>query len=108
MMDPTEHGGHKAFGSATYRQISGPNGHLAKREPFEGHSMRAEWECHSTEGEYPSAHDAYVVYSYDQVIAIYDPQCWGPSGLVIDPYNLYGHSQATSRHINITGAWLSV
>ena len=72
--------------TSNYRQISGPNGHLAHREAFSGSSMRAEWSFMKplygrlSESEYQTMRldwkDAqdfqmplYVVYSYDTPIA---------------------------------------
>lgn len=71
---------------ATYKNIRGNTGALAKREPFTGNSMRAEWTTmrpasgRLSEAEFEilqldwlhsiSAHTPlYVVYSYDTPIA---------------------------------------
>lgn len=78
-------------GSATYAQIGGPNGYLAILHPFAGNSMSACWE-----GE------AYVVYSYNTVIAVAHPTS---DGLVLD-LNHHRYSPTTSRHQGLVRAWL--
>ena len=72
--------------TATYNNIQGNTGKLAKREPFEGSSLRAEWatmrpasgllseaEFQTLEMDWQDAVDAavplYVVYSYGTPIA---------------------------------------
>ena len=72
--------------TATYRQMTGPDGLLANREPFRGHSMRAEWTsmrpragyldsaefqrlCDDWTEAVASRRLMYVVYSYATPIA---------------------------------------
>lgn len=72
--------------NATYRDMTGPNGLLANRQPFTGNSLWAEWTtfCPSAGRLYGSQHDKlhnawkwavdtgrrmYVVYSYNTPIA---------------------------------------
>jgi hypothetical protein len=72
--------------TATYRQMTGPNGLIANRKPFTGNSIRAEWtwSCPSAGRLDPEEHDRlrsdwgyacarelplYVVYSYATPIA---------------------------------------
>jgi hypothetical protein len=74
--------------AANYRQISGPNGHLANLTPFKGNSMFAQIE----DGD-------YVVYSYWTEIGRVTK-----SGEVVVPDTRY--SVTTSKHQGKVGAWM--
>jgi hypothetical protein len=78
----------KTVRNATYRQIGGPDGLLAKRIPFEGNSMSA----------YVDAYGEYYVLSYTTIIAQADDE---RVMVGIDHY-----SRTTSRHQNLCRAWL--
>ena len=75
--------------SASYRKITGPKGHLALLEPFQGKSMHAQWEENGSR---------YVVYSYSSPIFDVSYNCVGeiPSR----------GSVTTSKHRNYCRAWL--
>lgn len=75
--------------AANYRQISGPDGHLANLTPFKGNSMYAE---HADNGD-------YVVYSYWTEIGRVTT-----SGEVIIPDTRY--SVTTSKQQGYVRAWL--
>lgn len=100
----------------TYLNIAGETGKLAKREPFKGNSLRAEWttmraasgllseaEFQTFEMDWQDAVDAavplYVVYSYDTPIA------WA-----IEGQNAYCTPQkfsvTTSRGQSIVRQWI--
>ncbi len=72
---------------ASYSQIGGPDGHLAKLEPFEGNSMSATRE----------ANGRYVVWSYATAIGSF------AHGEFLD-YGGY-YSKTTSRHQSLMRAW---
>ena len=74
---------------SNYREISGPDGHLANLRPFQGNSMSAHV---SSEGD-------YVVYSYRTPIAWF-----GTDGVAI--HNDTRYSVTTSKHQGYTRAWL--
>lgn len=75
--------------NATYRQIGGPNGLLARKVPFEGNSMSA---ILTGRGE-------YIVYSYATEIAWHCAE----TGPVVSERK---YSTTTSRHQNQCRAWL--
>ena len=102
--------------TATYLNIAGETGKLAKREPFKGSSLRAEWttmrpesgrlseaEFQTLEMDWLDAIDAslpmYVVYSYETPIA------WA-----IEGQNAYCTPQkfsvTTSRGQSIVRQWI--
>lgn len=53
--------------TATYHDIGGPDGLLARLQEFQGNSMSARWHT------LPSGTSAYTVYSYRTPIARYCP-----------------------------------
>ncbi len=75
--------------NATYRQIGGPNGLLARKGAFVGNSMSAHTERDGT----------YVVVSYRTPIAT-----WRPGVGADVPDQRY--SVTTSRQQNLCRAWL--
>lgn len=77
------------YRNAPYRDIGGPNGHVARHESFEGNSMSAHTDRDGT----------YKVLSYATVIATLSPD-----GLAWISDNHWGPT--TGRHINICRAWL--
>lgn len=91
-------GGHAPFGRTKRRAITGPTGHLARLEPFEGFSMRAEW----LPGR---SHQRYIVYSYSTVIAIYVPNAAATATGALY-LNGYHYSSKTSEHQCNAAAWL--
>jgi len=124
---PTKaHGEHEPYGKATYADIAGPGGHLAKLEPFDGNTMWATGEyVQSTHRSHPDNprwteyyalppeewHYVYTVYSYSEVIArvvlpsVTDEQAGR------DLYREYWinhrqYSPTTSKHQSYTRAWL--
>jgi hypothetical protein len=76
------------MGRASYGEIGGPGGLLARREPFQGNSMSARLE--------PDG--AYVVTSYRTDIA------WAAGDDVVITDQRY--STTTTRHTNMCRAWL--
>lgn len=76
-------------GRATYAEIAGPSGKLARLEPFEGHSMSATWEG-----------DSYCVYSYSTLIGyVHD----GVAVAVISPVR---YSTSNGYHAMLCRSWL--
>lgn len=73
---------------ASYSLIGGPEGLLARREPFQGNSMRAEWIGRT-----------YTVWSYRTVIA----EAEQDGGVT---HNEQRYSVTTSHHQNLCRAWL--
>lgn len=104
--NPTDHGGHAAYGNTTRREMPDL---LSDCQSFEGHSMWATWEhhCYHTNGDCNLHrndkpiidHGVYVVYSYDQPIAMYDPV----DGTL--HLNEHHYSSKTSEHQGMAGAW---
>ena len=74
---------------ATYREIGGPDGLLARGLPFDGNSMSARTDRHG----------AYCVYSYATEIARVDADGR-------QTFNDQHYSQTTSRQQNLCHAWL--
>lgn len=82
---PKAHGEHTAYGNtprSKFRDL------LADCLSFEGHSMWATWHG-----------NLYTVYSYDQVIAVYDPT----DGTL--HLNEYKYSNKTTEHQTTAAAW---
>lgn len=85
------------MGYAACRRIGGPDGLLARTEPFEGNTMWARWT--TTDAPFRMLRH-YEVYSYSTQIAEYDRATGGLR--VAD-----GHwSVTTTRHQNLCRAWL--
>jgi hypothetical protein len=113
-------GEHDAYGRATYSDITGPGGHLAHLEPFEGNSMRATMEL--VQSVY--VHDMgllplppeewrwkYTVYSYSEPIARVELPSEGDKANGRDLYRTYWlnhrkYSPITSKHQGYTRIWL--
>lgn len=107
---PKAHGEHTAYGKTKRREMPDLLGNL---EPFEGHSMWAEWrhhcyapstaeesDCNLHRNDEPiTDHGVYVVYSYDQPIALYDPV----DGTL--HLNERQYSSKTSEHQGMAAAW---
>lgn len=74
----------------SYREIGGPSGLLANREPFTGNSMSG----------YRHADGSYDVYSYRTLVASYNPEA--DESWVSD--NHWG--KTTARHLGLCRAWL--
>lgn len=103
--------------TATYRQIAGPDGYLANRKPFTGHSMRAEWTTmcpargHLGDYNYDALYNdwcvavayerpMYVVWSYRTPIA------WcveGKPAFIVDQQ----FSATTSKQQGYVRAWIN-
>lgn len=97
---------------ASYRQIGGPDGLLARRQAFKGHTMRAETSPgyvnlgrlpHDERQRFPMGNGpkgvAYIVYSYSTPIA------WVTNdGEIVVPDVKY--SVTTSRQQTLCRAWL--
>lgn len=77
---------------ATYRDIGGPDGYLARMIPFHGNSMHAE---RDDDGD-------YLVYSYRTVIAMAHQTGYGVEVRLDDRF----YSTTTRRHQNLVKAWL--
>lgn len=73
--------------AANYRQIGGPNGHLAKLEPFKGNSMSARVD----------EDGVYSIFSYRTMIGFYK------NGELTDFGKRY--SVTTSKHQGQMRAW---
>lgn len=86
--------------NASYREIGGPDGHLAARRPFTGNSMSAHL---SADG------DRYTVCSYETVIAEWVS---GEGARMVERRTIGGemtvpyYSPTTTRHQNLCRAWL--
>lgn len=93
-------GEHTAYGNSTYREISGPTGHLARCEDFEGHSMRALWRV-----DYDGI-TRYWIYSYETPIAYWQPAAAGDTDDVPTlAVNEYRYSNYTTRQQSLAEAW---
>lgn len=78
--------------SSSYRQIGGPNGHLARLEGFRGHSLSARM----------GSDGVYRVVSYDTEIARVDTRTAPFEKRIRDRY----YSPTTTRGQNLCRAWL--
>lgn len=101
MNNMLEHGEHTAYGKATRREINGPNGHLANRQDFAGHSMRGQWEPWGVSRTGETSHRVYRVYSYETCIAEWDP---ATRYVTLDRSH---YSAKTTEHQNAVAAWLA-
>jgi len=75
---------------ANYREISGPNGHLANLRPFVGNTMSAKI----------NEDGSYSVFSYNTEIACYSKD----DGIY---HNEIKYSVTTSKHQGYCRAWLA-
>jgi len=102
------------MGTAAYRQISGPEGHLAHLRPFEGHSLRgltaskwsAYWTGRLNSDEAALLQDAYRDGTVRYVVVSYNtPIAW-----VLNDGTVYcvkqSFSVTTSKQQNYVRAWL--
>lgn len=96
------HGEHSPFGRTKRSAITGPTGHLARLEAFDGHSMRAEWV--NLRNTIPSS-DKYYVYSYSTVIAVYTRLPGTGNGALY--LNEYRYSSKTAEHQHMVEAWIN-
>lgn len=94
----------RANRNASYRDIGGPDGHLAARRPFVGNSMSAIlmpiYGGEGRPGEREQVGEQYIVSSYETVIAEW--RSGEGARMVNDRY----YSPTTSRHQNLCREWL--
>ena len=125
-----DHGGHRSYGKTPYHVITGPGGLLAHLLPFEGNTMRAVAERHTTKlvwhdstcwhsrGRWqrvnlpPEDHYyTYEVYSYNKQIGQVTLASERDKAQGYDLYREFWvddeyYSQTTRRHQGYVQAWM--